>query len=110
MQPAFFLMKPRELISDAETFSLNRYTLKYYALVLLRASAMPEDAGSTAENVMDNILDALDAAMQGPRPGEPQTLGGLVIKCSIDGEITIDTPVLFEQCAIWIPITVVVGI
>jgi hypothetical protein len=107
-QPALFLVKSAENITQSGDFSMPVYTLKYHALVFIRASATPEDSGSTAEDIMDNILTAIDNAMQ-PILGEANTLGGLVTNAWIDGDVQIDTPVLFESCAIWVPISVKVG-
>jgi len=106
-QPAMFLVKPQEHLSQQETFMLPVYKLSYHILISLRADGSPEDI--SAEDQMDDILDAVESALM-PHPGEYQTLGGLVTHCWIDGTISIDTPVLFQQCAIWIPITVVVGV
>lgn len=107
-QPALFLVKTKERV-DQSNFAMPKYLLSYYALILVRAAGVPEDLTNTAETRLDDILDAVDTALQAPRRGEPQTLGGLVTNCWIDGEITIDTPVLFEQCSIWLPISVQVG-
>ena len=109
-QPAMFLIKPKEVWNQTSgDFTMTTYRLQYFLLVSTRAAGTPEDSGSTAENILDNILDAIDTALQSPRKGEPQTLGGLVTNCWVEGQVDIDTPVLFEQCAIWLPITVVVG-
>jgi hypothetical protein len=106
-QPALFLVKPKENISQNPARFLPTYNLQYYALVIVRSDALPSDV--LAESLMDDILDSIEGALM-PNPGEPQTLGGLVNNCWIEGDITIDTPVLFPQCAIWVPITVKVGV
>jgi len=106
MQPAMFLIKPTEHISQAQTFAMPSYRLQYYVFLAVRASAIPED--TSTESVLDGMLDSIEAAMM-PLLGEKQTLGGLVTHAYIDGTVSIDTPVLFEQCAIWLPITVIVG-
>jgi hypothetical protein len=110
MQPAAFLVKPREVIGQDQSmgFGTPTYKLTYYILVLIRASATPEDTGTTAEDIMDDILDALDRMFL-PYLGAPNTLGGIVTNCYLSGDVQIDTPVLFEQCAIWVPIAVEVG-
>jgi hypothetical protein len=60
--------------------------------------------------LIDDIIDAIDAALSSPRIGEPQTLGSIVSNAWIEGEVLIDPPVLFEQAAIFIPIRVKVGV
>jgi hypothetical protein len=108
-QPAMFVMKSKENVTQrgGMDFAMPVYKLSYAVLITLMAGATPET--TTAESQLDAILDAVDAALQSPRKGEPQTLGGLVTNCWIEGDIQIDTPVLFQQCSIWIPITVLVG-
>ena len=111
-QPALFLVKPQEHLDQeaSANFTMVKYTLSYFALILVYSSSVGIGPGDfSAEDLMSDILDAVDNAIIGPRLGESQTLGGLVTNCYIEGEIFIDTPVFFEHCAIWVPIKVVVG-
>jgi len=112
-QPALFLVKPDEdwTQQGGNRMAMTSYTLQYYALVMVRGAGTPEDPDATCENVIDSILDAIDTAMMPSPPGLgfKQTLGGLVTNAWIEGRVTIDTPVLFQQAAIWIPIKVLVG-
>lgn len=106
-QPALYLVKAQEQWDYKTSYGAIKYTLQYHALILVRAGGSPED--TTAETVMDNILDAVDSAMS-PQPGyQFQTLNGLVYNCYINGPVEIDPPILHDQAAIWIPILVVTG-
>ena len=108
-QPALFLVKPQEHI-DQFSMAMPIYKLTYYALILVYSPSVGIGPGEfSAEQLMDDILDAVDGALQAPRLGEKQTLGGLVENCYIDGDVSIDTPVFFEHCAIWVPIKVITG-
>ena len=110
-QPSMFLAKIREEFNQTKTNYLTSYTLHYMAFILVKSDSLPGTLPS-AESEMDQILDAIDSILfktpQGP--GMPQTLGGLVTNCWIEGEVLIDSPVLFSQCAIWIPINVLTGV
>jgi hypothetical protein len=110
-QPALFLVKPQEhLDAEPPSFMMPKYTLTYFALILVYSPSVGIGAGEfSAEDLMADILDAVDDALIGPRFGEPNTLGGLVTNCFISGDIFIDTPVFFEHCAIWVPIKCIVG-
>ena len=108
-QPSLFLVKPRENITQSDTFGAPKHILKYYAFIIVRNDGVPADPGNTAEAQTDNILTAIENVMS-PRPGELQSLGGLVYHCWIDGDVEIDTPVFFEQAAMWIPLTAITGL
>jgi hypothetical protein len=107
--PAMFLAKVNEDTTQA-TFGLTKNHFRYVLLVVLRADSTPED--TPIESMMDDMLDAIEGVMHSgtasvPRgPILPQTLGGLVENCWIDGRTEIDSPILFETCALWIPISV----
>jgi hypothetical protein len=106
-QPALYLVKGKETWDYRKSYGAIQYTLEYNALILVRAGGSPED--TTAETVMDNILDAIDRVMS-PQPGyQFQTLGGLVYNCYVNGPVEIDPPILHDQAAIWVPILVVTG-
>jgi hypothetical protein len=107
--PAMFLAKVNEDTTEA-TFGLTKNHFRYVLLVVLRADSTPED--TPIEGTLDDILDAIEGVLhsgtaQTPRgPILPQTLDGLVENCWIDGRTEIDSPILFETCALWIPISV----
>lgn len=90
--------------------ALTRWRMKFVCLVYLRADQSQVDAGTTVETTINQIIDAVDAALVGPIKGERQTLGGLVEHAWIEGEIFIDTGIVDQQCAILIPILASTGI
>lgn len=107
-QPALFLVKPIENDSEPQAYGAKRYDQRYGALVYLQADAV---LGSTDHvDLLDDITDALDNALQAPFPGQPQTLGGLVAQCAIDGPIKIVSATIGQMCVLVIPITVTTGI
>jgi hypothetical protein len=107
-QPALFLVKPEEVESEPQAYGATKYDLHYGALVYLQKDAV---LGSVDHlDLLDDIMDALDNALQAPFPGSPQTLGGLVAQCSIDGPIKIVSGIVGQMCVLIVPITVVTGI
>ena len=109
-QPALFLTKIKESVTQGDrNFAMTSYVLHYAVMIFVRASGAVDDPTDTTEMIIDDIIDAIDGALSSPRVGEPQTLGGLVSNVWIEGEVMIDPPALFEQAAIFIPISVKVG-
>lgn len=107
-QPALFLVKVEEPQFEPQAYGAKRYELRYGALVYLQADAV---LGSLDHlDLLDDITDALDNALQAPFPGQPQTLGGLVAQCAIDGPLKIVSGTVGQMCVLVIPITVTTGI
>ena len=106
--PAFFLVKPREIDSEPQAYGAKRYDLLYGALVYIPVDSIE---GSTEYlDQIDDIADAIDNALQSPYPGSPQTLGGLVAQCAIDGGMEIvGGGILGQMCALVVPIRIVTG-
>jgi hypothetical protein len=110
-QPAMFLTKVKESVVQSDrNFALTSYVLHYAVIIFVKASGAVDAPTDTTEMLIDDIIDAIDAALSSPRIGEPQTLGSIVSNAWIEGEVLIDPPVLFEQAAIFIPISVKVGV
>lgn len=59
-------------------------------------------------STLNPIIDAIVAAFLPAGGVEEQTLGGLVERCRIDGEILTDEGVLGDQAIVVIPITILV--
>jgi hypothetical protein len=72
--PALYL---QQLQQDPKTqhFDLTAWTLNFRCWIYLPA---PADRGVPTSPLINNYLDALEAAIQGMPQGEKQTLGGLV--------------------------------
>jgi hypothetical protein len=109
-QPAMFLTKIKEGVTQSNgNMAMTSHTLHYAVIIFVRASGTVDLPTATTEMLIDDILDAIDNALAAPRIGEAQTLGGLVSNAWLEGEVLIDPPALFEQAAIFLPISVKVG-
>ena len=58
--------------------------------------------------LQNDMLDAIEAALEPPEGEAVQTLGGLVSHCWIEGEIETDEGLLGEQAVAIIPISILV--
>jgi len=112
-QPAFFLRRIIEETQQTKGYGLNRYILKYECWVYTRVDnlnlesnpySVPNGPG------LDQLIDAIDAALA-PNPvvGMNQ-LGGIVDNCRIEGQIIIADGTDNGQAVIRIPISVYTGI
>lgn len=101
-QPAMFLICPGNSLTQ-EMRGMTRYKVSYTCLIYAHVDPSPK--GAPPADLIDQILDAVDAAMQ-PIAGEANTLNGLVQNAWIEGEIFIDSGILDNQIAIVIPIRV----
>ena len=86
---------------------MEKWTLHYMLLVYIRADADPATVPGTQINA---AIKAIQEVISNVPIGEKQTLGGLVNNTWINGEISIDTGILDQQCAIVIPVTAECGI
>lgn len=109
-QPYMGIYRPAEDGEQSQAFGLTKWTLYYSVLIYARRDAMSEPTGQSFGYVLDDMQDAIDMAMQGPRPGENQTLGGLVTQAWIAGRADRDEGILDQQGKIEIPVRVIVGI
>lgn len=102
MQPALF----QQETSQAAQYTIGQPTvwrLHYDVAVYART-----DGGLVPGTIVNPLLDAIEAALAGPFEGMPQTLGGLVTACYIDGTIETDEGTLGDQLVALIPITILV--
>lgn len=109
-QPFLGLLCPRESASQTQAWGETRWERFYFAMVYLRRDQMPLEDGQYFSDLVDDMLDSIDASLAGDLPGEANTLGGLVTQCAIDGDINVDSGILDNQAVILVPIHVVVGI
>lgn len=108
-QPYFWLYQPVQTGEQSQAYGAIKYTLYYSALVYARRDATPAAPGDSFGYYLDDIMDMVDKAMQGPRLGENQTLGNLVTQAMIQGRIDRDEGLLDQQGKIEIPIVVLIG-
>ena len=109
-QPYLGLYRPAEDGEQSQAFGLTKWTLYYSVLIYARRDSTPDVVGQSFGYLLDDLQDAIDVAMQGPRPGENQTLGGLVTQAWIAGRADRDEGVIDQQGKIEIPVRVIVGI
>jgi hypothetical protein len=57
---------------------------------------------------LNPIIDSVIATLAPPPVAEEQTLGGLVQKCKIDGEVLTDEGALGEQAIAVLPVTILI--
>ena len=108
LRPCAFLRKPHEgFKKQSPTVPVVR-TLEFMLYVYVNAK--PVDQGSTAgADQIDDILDALESALQPSGPGvsdNRQTLGGIVFHCWIEGDVPIDAGDLDGDGVTLVPIRV----
>lgn len=105
-QPAAFLVKTDEQISNPDAYGAPIYNCGYVLIVYAKADpTSPENS----EPMMNQILDAIDYALQSKPIGQPQTLNGIVINAWLEGTAYYDTGILDAQIALVIPIRVRTG-
>jgi hypothetical protein len=106
-QPYLGLVQLGQSVVQNQAHGLEKWQLHFRVLVYIRADAIPSAIPATQLNA---ALKAIVGVMRSGPYGEAQTLGGLVINAWIDGDVLEDTGILDQQCALLIPIAVLVGI
>ncbi|KWN78318.1 hypothetical protein [Burkholderia ubonensis] len=105
-QPAVFQVEKSERIQHERRGLPKKYWLSVDLVVYVQAG----DSASVPSQLMNQILDAIDAALE-PSPGDPmnvQTLGGLVEHAWIEGEVLIVEGTLQDQSVAIVPVQVYV--
>lgn len=101
-QPAIFQAQKSETVMR-ETRMPPKWLLRVDLYVYVKTAG----AGSPGE-ILNPLLDALDAALGEPFPGQPQTLGGLVEYARIAGAIETSEGTLGDQEVAIVPIEILV--
>src|SRR4051794_27535359 len=86
-KPAIFLAQRGEIYQQGSEATPQKVTLKADVFIYTDAGKDPNVIGATALN---NLVDAVDAALAGSPVTGQQTLGGLVSHCWIEGNIMLD--------------------
>lgn len=86
---------------------LEKWTLHFIVLVYIRSDADPVTIPAT---LINTIIKAIAEVINSNPIGQLQRLGGLVNNCWISGDISIDTGILDQQCAIVIPVSAQTGL
>ncbi len=108
-QPALFLVPHGRTQSQGQAFGIMKRDPEFSVLIFARSGPEPQP-DPPPQDLLNDALDAIDTALQGVPPGEPQTLGGLVRNVWIEGNILMGPGLVDQQCAILIPIRAVTGI
>lgn len=101
--PAVFMTVTDQLIVDQQGMPAKR-TLG--AFVYVYVSYLDPD--TSAGTVLNNLIDAVDLAIDPSQGNFPQTLGGLVERAWIEGKIEIFEGVLGTRAAAVVPIHMLV--
>lgn len=67
-----------------------------------------EDKNAAPGNILNPLIDAIEAALAPDSDQEDQTLGGLVIYCRISGKIEKNEGLLDGQASVVIPVEILV--
>lgn len=106
-QPAVFLRRIIEDVSQTRGYGLNKYVLRYEVWIYVRTES--NDVSFNPYSVLDPIVDAVDAALAvNPVTGR-NTLCGLVDNCRISGQIAIADGTDNGQAVIRIPVEAITG-
>ena len=105
---SLFMLGGNELVQDADAWPLTKYDLRLSVMIYF---AVDSDLTTVPASALNNLLDAIEVSLSTPILGDYQTLGGLVLNCSISGEIVRDDTGLVNNYAIAvIPISIRVGV
>jgi hypothetical protein len=106
LTPALYIVEGDENVDEQAAYGLERYRFPFLLAIV---ALMPDQQGGTAPGtVLNPLLDAVDAAIN-PYPGTPNTLGGLVTNCYIDGRITKADKFQGPHVAASVPVTIMTG-
>ena len=103
-QPALFLAQGKETLQAAKMGEPVRHTLT--AMVYLYAHTQA-DSKTAPSQILNPVVDAIEAALHPTFEGTKQTLGGLVVHAGIVGTIETDEGALGDQGVVIIPIEIV---
>ena len=105
-QPALFLVQKADsakIVTKIPTV----WTL-HADIILYGNNGGQDDRDSAPMTQLNPIIDAIVAKLLPPADAVEQTLGGLVERCRIEGEIITDEGILGDQAVVVIPLTILV--
>jgi hypothetical protein len=100
-QPALFMVQSEEEPDQEE----GRPPIWRLSVDVYVYCNVGRDPFATPATEMNGIIDQIESAIAGTYQGQPQTLGGLVTHCWIDGKIETDGGALDAQAVAIVPIT-----
>jgi hypothetical protein len=107
-QPLMLLHGGPIIEEQQSVFAASTYTIKAYCWVYFRASSELDPATPT-ENIVYQIYNAVDSALQGVVPGERQTLGGTIYHAHCEG-LMFEPGLEDNQVVMLMPITLRTGV
>lgn len=103
-QPALFMAQRGEVATTTGRGLTTEWTLNVDVYVYVRT-----DGGQPPGPLLNQLLDAIEAALAPSQIENVQTLGGLVHWCRIEGAIETDEGTLGDQAVAIIPISMFVS-
>lgn len=107
-QPAMF-MKQGQQTATSPNLALTQWILTAAIWIYWRVEGAAFDQDSYPDKFINDALDLIEKTID-PRPGERQTLGGLVYQCKLDGSVVFDDGLEDSQGVLVVPISILVGI
>jgi len=107
-QPALYLLQRRETADQTRRGVPTIWHLHASIYIYARNELDGAGAGSGGSDVLNPLLDAVENALYPfPSPGQVVTLGGLVSRVFIDGEVEVDEGNVDNQAVAIIPVTII---
>ena len=106
-QPCLYVVQVAEHTSQESAFGENRWVLYFTLEVYAQADAA---SAAVPDTLINAILDGIELTIQSKPKGMPQTLGGIVTNCWIEGEIVLGTGQIETQLMMLVPVRIVTGI
>ncbi len=110
-QPALFVVQVMEEAKQKSLGTPGVTTLEAALFVYCEAPGVDEPPGEEtqlAETALNALLKTIEAAIKPPIDGQPQTLGGLVSHCWLEGQTFKDPGVLSHQAMAIVPLRMLV--
>lgn len=105
-QPAIFTVQRHE--TSKVTTRMPTIHELYVDIVLYGNNGGQDQSGVAPMSILNPIVDAIEAKLLPSAGAMEQTLGGLVERCRIDGDIQTDEGALGDQAVVIIPVTILV--
>ena len=105
-QPALFMVQRHE--SSKVTTRVPTIHELYVDIILYGNNGGQDQSSTAPMSILNPIVDAIEAKLLPGAGSMDQTLGGLVERCRIDGDIQTDEGALGDQAVVIIPVTILV--
>lgn len=106
-QPALFLHRGIEIAEQKHAYGVTKWTYRVDLWIYFQTGGF-KTANTYPDMLTDNFLDAVERLFQTDPLAGPQTLGGLVVNCWIDGTIATDPGLEDDQGVIVVPLSILI--